>query len=35
MCSKYSYLILGASVTYTKIKRDNFHASIKEPIKQS
>ena len=29
-----SYLILGASVTYTKIKWNNFHGSIKESIKE-
>lgn len=35
MCNKYSYLILGASVTYTKIKWNNFYGSIKESIKES
>lgn len=27
MCNKYSYLILDASVTYTKIKWNNFYYS--------
>lgn len=35
MCNKYSYLIFGASVTYTKIKWNNFYGSIKESIKES
>lgn len=35
MCNKYSFLILGASVTYTYAKWNNFYGSLKESIKES
>ena len=35
MCNKYSYLNLGASVTCTKVKWNNFYDSLQKPIKES
>lgn len=35
MCNKYSYLNLGASVTCTKVKWNNFCDSLQKPIKES
>lgn len=35
MCNKYSLLTLGASVTYTNVKWNNFYGSLKESIKES